>query len=461
MRKTLFRQMLTYLLLFCVVICAAGYAVITLTFDDYYETQQRDKLKTRMDDLTARYDAGTVGDLDTAVDTYNSEYGIFVDISSGGMHYGAMSQGMGRQGINAAMRNDNIGRCFVSSSGQGGGHSTQWLSYLTEANDSSLLLGRISYASMDAAVMVAGQFLLWFGVAAAAAFILFAFFFSRSMSRPLRKLNDIAHEMGELNFSMRYGGKRRDEIGQLGAALNTLTTKLENTITQLKGELSKEKTLEKMRTQFTAQVSHELQTPLSVIKGYAEALADDVYKKEETGGIYDILINETQKISGMVSDLLDLSQMEAGAYVIRKQNFDLTSLVRKIEERYSALPHEKPFEIRLDADEPLMCFGDPLRIEQAVRNVLTNAIKHVEKDGVIGIRVADADGRTHIFIENEGAPIPAADLPHIFDSYFQGQTQQKGTGLGLAVTRHIIALHGGEISAHNTADGVLFDIALP
>ncbi|MDD5017997.1 MAG: HAMP domain-containing sensor histidine kinase, partial [Eubacteriales bacterium] len=283
------------------------------------------------------------------------------------------------------------------------------------------------------------------------------------MSRPLRALNAIAHDMGELNFSMRYAGKRRDEIGQLGATLNALTTKLENTITQLKGELSKEKTLEKMRTQFTAQVSHELQTPLLVIKGYAEALADNMYEDEEAVRVYGILLNETQKISDMVSDLLDLSQMEAGAYVLRKEDFDIAALLRKIHARFSALPAEKLFSMRLDADDNggAMYFGDPLRIEQAVRNILTNAIKHVKGGGNIAIRLSRAENKTLITIENEGEPIEKDDLPHIFDSYYQGRGEKRGTGLGLAVTRHIIALHGGRISVRNTVYGVVFEIALP
>ncbi|MDD5017990.1 MAG: HAMP domain-containing protein, partial [Eubacteriales bacterium] len=301
MRKTLFRQMITYMLIFCVALCAAGYAVIELFFGSYYYAQQQKVLQNSIAELTALYNDGNIDDMDTAIDYYNSVYGVsvhFYDTQSGTL-YGASTQGMGMQGIYAAMSEENIGRCFMSTSGQGmeRGQGSEWLSYLAQTDDGNLFLGRISYSYMNSAVAMVQQFLLWFGIAAAAAFVVFAFFFSRSMSRPLRALNAIAHDMGELNFSMRYAGKRRDEIGQLGATLNALTTKLENTITQLKGELSKEKTLEKMRTQFTAQVSHELQTPLSVIKGYAEALADNMYEDEEAVRVYGILLNETQKIS--------------------------------------------------------------------------------------------------------------------------------------------------------------------
>ena len=358
MKRTLFRQMITYLLMFCIVLCAAGYAVIELLFGEYYVARQKETIQQSMDELVSRYNEGDIEDIDTAIDYYDSEYGItvhFYDTLNNTL-YGVSLQGQGRQGVFAAMSEENIGEFFVSTSGQGTGRGqgTEWLSYLTQTDDGNLILGRISYASMDSAVAVVQQFLLWFGVAVAAAFILFAFFFSRSMSRPLKRLNAIAFEMGELNFSMRYDEKRRDEIGQLGSTLNALTTKLENTITQLKGELSKEKTLEKMRTQFTAQVSHELQTPLSVIKGYAEALADNIYETKEAAGVYSILVNEAQKISDMVSDLLDLSQMEAGAYVIKKQTFDLAALLRRIYERYSTLPNEKAFSIHLSAED--CCF---------------------------------------------------------------------------------------------------------
>ncbi len=463
MRKSIFRQLLFYTLIFGALAAIISYIVIGVYFDDYYYRQQEKMLKQTTEELVHAYNTNAEN-IQSLLSTYASEYGITVQLYSGGNKFicGSTSQG-GMHGMHEVLDQKNVGNFFIitGSGGQRSGSAT-WLAYLLQAEDGSLMLSRISYANMNAIIHVVEQFFLIFGIAIAAAFLLFAFIVSRSMSRPLRDLNAIATQMGKLDFSLRYSGNRKDEIGQLGQTLNGLTTKLENTITQLSGELSKERTLEKMRTQFTAQVSHELQTPLSVIKGYTEALSDNLYQGEEASDAYAILLNETEKISNMVNDLLDLSQMEAGAYVIRKENFDLRKLVERIYKRYKSLPQEKTFTLHMGMDYPedTFFFGDPLRLEQAIRNVLVNAIKYVRADGDIRLGLHRLDGQTHITIENQGKPIDPEDLPHIFDSYYQGKSKKRGSGLGLAITRHIMSLHNGHITVSNTDDGVLFDMIL-
>jgi len=334
---------------------------------------------------------------------------------------------------------------------------------MAKTEDGSWLLARMSYESMDKSIDMAKGFFLIFGMIVVFAFIVFAFFFSRSMSTPLKKLSEIASDMGQLNFTRRYQDNRQDEIGHLGNTLNELTTKLENTLVQLKGELSKEKTLEKLRTQFTAHVSHELQTPLSVIKGYTEALSDNLYKSEEKQRIYGIVLSETGKISNMVDDLLDLSQMEAGAYIIRKKNFNLIELIKKSYESFNVLAHDKRYTINMHIDYPknISYFGDPVRLEQVVRNVLVNAIKHVSDSGEININLSMPNNNSIISISNQGGNITIEDLSRIFESYYQGEKTEGGYGLGLAISQHIINLHGGKISASNTEDGVVFVIQLP
>ena len=466
MKKTLFRQLLMYMMIFFVAACALCYIVIEFYFDDYYYARQKEILRASVDELAALYDSSDTDEIDTLIDSYYNRNGVIVyayDEAQGQQMHGGM-HGAGNMGAVSEITDENVGEFFITSSAQGNGQHTQWLSYMAQTPAGILLLGRISYESMDAVVALVQRFFLYFGIAVAVVFILFAYFFSRSISKPLSDLNAIAVKMGELDFSLRYKGKRRDEIGQLGSTLNRLTGELKNTITQLKSELSKGKTLEKMRTQFTAQVSHELQTPLAVIKGYAEALADHMYQEDDADKAYEILIDEAGKISNMVTDLLDLSQMESGAYVVRKRSFNLLALLKKIHEYYAALPSEKDFSISLIAEtgDKAPCFGDPVRIEQAIRNILTNAIKHVAQGGNIDIRLGRDTGSMRIDIENDGRQIAEEDLPYIFDSYYQSKNEGRGTGLGpCAITRHIIKLHDGEIAAHNTESGVLFTITLP
>jgi signal transduction histidine kinase len=374
---------------------------------------------------------------------------------------GSQIQSSGRQNIMDIINENQTDEIFISSTG-GQNSRINWLTYIGKTNDGNLVLTRISYANMDSVVVLVQQFFLIFGFFLAAVFVIFAFVFSRSMSKPLKELNTIAEKMGKLDFSLRYSGNRKDEIGQLGQALNSLTANLENTITQLKSELKKEKTLEKMRTGFTAQVSHELQTPLSVIRGYAEALSDKVYAAEEIDDVYGIILTETNRISMMVDDLLDLSQMEAGAYVVRKKEFSLSGLLEKIYLMHRKLPNEKniSFSFSDNSSGNASMFGDPLRLEQAFRNIAGNAMKHVSSDGEITFTLSGDTDTYQINIFNTGEPIPDDDIDEIFEAYYQGSNKKSGTGLGLAISRHIISLHGGSISAGNENGGVNITVIL-
>jgi two-component system, OmpR family, sensor histidine kinase VanS len=467
MRKTLFRQLLFYMMLFIIILTVISYVVIDLYFNDYYYRRQEKVLIQHTKELVEAYNINNFEALKEKMNVYADEYGIKIQLfgSDYKVMYDTSSQGMSKRVLSSILLSENIDKIFVTytGGGQGTARKSSWLSYLMKTDDGKLLLARMSYESMDESIVMAKGFFLIFGIIIIFAFIIFAFFFSRSMSTPLRKLNAIATDMGQLNFSLRYQGNRQDEIGHLGNTLNRLTTKLENTILQLTGELSKEKTLEKMRTQFTAQVSHELQTPLSVIKGYTEALSDNLYKSGEIQNVYDIILNETEKISNMVDDLLDLSQMEAGAYILSNKNFNLSELIKKIYEHYNVLSYEKMYSINMHIDYPtnITYYGDPLRLEQAIRNVLVNAIKHVRDNGDININLSMLHDSSLISISNQGENITKEDLPNIFDSYYQGEKSVEGYGLGLAITRHIINLHGGEISADNVEDGVVFVIQLP
>ena len=467
MRKTLFRQLLFYMMIFIILFTVISYIVIDLYFNDYYYKRQEKVLIKHTEELLETYNLNDISALQDKMNVYADEYGINIQLfdSSNTVIYDTSTKGMSKQTLRSALLDENIDKVFItySGGGQGTGRRSSWLSYMAKTEDGSWLLARMSYESMDKSIDMAKGFFLIFGMIVVFAFIVFAFFFSRSMSTPLKKLSEIASDMGQLNFTRRYQDNRQDEIGHLGNTLNELTTKLENTLVQLKGELSKEKTLEKLRTQFTAHVSHELQTPLSVIKGYTEALSDNLYKSEEKQRIYGIVLSETGKISNMVDDLLDLSQMEAGAYIIRKKNFNLIELIKKSYESFNVLAHDKRYTINMHIDYPknISYFGDPVRLEQVVRNVLVNAIKHVSDSGEININLSMPNNNSIISISNQGGNITIEDLSRIFESYYQGEKTEGGYGLGLAISQHIINLHGGKMSASNTEDGVVFFILLP
>ncbi len=466
MRKTLFRQLLLYIIIFGIIIAVSAFIVIEYYFNEYYYDKQEDILIKYSDELLNVYNNEGIDAFIDIMDIYAIKYNMTIQLSGEnnkiiyGTHIQGQGMGMGRGGRAGDYTDDIIGRVYISqSSGQKSSFTA--LTYLLKADDNSMLLTKISFESMDAAVSLVKRFFLILAVIISFLFLLFAFIFSRYMSKPLHKLNQIAMQMEKLDFSLRYEDKREDEIGQLGNTLNKLTKKLENTISQLKGELEKEKTLEKMRTQFTAQVSHELQTPLSVIRCYTEALSDNILNKSKKREAYNILLSETNKISKMVDDLLDLSQMDSGVYVISKNQFDFAQLIKKIFVRYQNLAESYQIKLNIDYPDDKLYYGDAFRLEQAIDNILSNAKKYVKEDGEILINLTRSINNIMLTIQNDGNPIDKKDLPHIFDSYYQGKTAIYGTGLGLSITRHIIELHDGKIDAVNIDNGVKIQISLP
>jgi signal transduction histidine kinase len=441
-----------------------SYLVIELFFDDYYYSRQTLVLKEKTLDLVDVLENSGLNDFLVMAEELKTERGMSIHLYSprDNLLYGSDVQGSGRQGLMDIFNTNESDTVFISSTG-GQNSRLNWLTYVYETDGGYLVMSRISYSNMESVVGIVQQFFLLFGVFLALIFMFFAFFFSRSMSKPLRKLNEIAEGMARLDFTLKYTGTRKDEIGKLGQTLNLLTANLENTISQLRTELDKEKTLEKMRTGFTAQVSHELQTPLSVIRGYAEALADRIYETNETDEVYEIMLQETNRISRLVDDLLDLSQMESGAYVIRKKSFSLSELMDKLFQTHKRLPNTKAFKFEFinECSKSTLFFGDPLRLEQALRNTIGNAIKYVSENGKIVFTLSEGQNSCIIKIFNSGSHIPEDDINEIFNSYYQGKNHKQGTGLGLAITRHIIELHGGTISAVNQEDGVELIIELP
>jgi two-component system sensor histidine kinase VanS len=348
-----------------------------------------------------------------------------------------------------------------------GGQNGLWLMYGQELSNGKIVVLGIPVESIDNTVNAIKGFFVIIGILATFISAIFAFILAQSMSRPITKLNSIAKEMGKLNFKAKYIGNRKDEIGELGYTLNELTTYLEKTINDLKHELSKEKHLDILRKRFVGQVSHELQTPLSVINGYIEALSDGVVDGEEEIKEYYIIIEEEAlKMSKMIKELLDLSQLESGNFNMKKERFDIGTLLDNIHNTHKFIAENKGITWLYEplGNSCIIC-GDEGRIEQAFRNIIHNAFKHTPEGGniqIIAKQVVNQD-KIKITFKNNGDPIPEDQLSFIWESFYKAKTSDKkqGTGLGLAISANIFNYHEIAYSACNTEDGVAFELVIP
>jgi two-component system phosphate regulon sensor histidine kinase PhoR len=234
-------------------------------------------------------------------------------------------------------------------------------------------------------------------------------------------------------------------------------------------DITRQKRLETVRRDFVANVSHELRTPLSVIKGYVETLADghrDIAPDDREKFLRTVQ-RHTERLNSLLDDLLALSRLESANPGVRHEPTDLATLLTAVLDDYRARPAAARH--RLDADLapglPALAL-DPLKITQAVENLLDNALKYTPPGSRITIRLAARDAEAVVSVLDDGPGIPAADLPHLFERFYRvdkGRSREKGgTGLGLSIVKHIVQLHGGRAwAASEPGQGSAFHLALP
>jgi signal transduction histidine kinase len=243
-----------------------------------------------------------------------------------------------------------------------------------------------------------------------------------------------------------------------------LIEKLDKTIQELKLELEKEKNLDKMRKQFIARVSHELQTPISIIHGYAEGLKDGVVTAKEDMDFYcDVIQDEINKLSSMVKELLDLSQLESGTFTVKLKPFHFTDLIEEIYGKYKPLVEEKGMKLTLiQPQEDIWVLGDENRIEQVLINFIQNAQNHGNKQGEIKLILENQGPYLKATVQNEGNKIPEEEIPYLWDSFYKVKIEEekKGTGLGLAIAKSILQQHHSQFGVKNIEDGVEFFFTL-
>lgn len=380
---------------------------------------------------------------------------------SGGEH--GMGFGAGQQrSLESQVKEHQQGESFVIVLGNND-QLVEWLTHKVVAADESQIIGRIPLYSVHEVIDIVENFLLVFLMIIFTCSLLFAYFFSRGISKPIASLNQISREMGNLNFTKKYQGTRKDEIGQLGETLNHISDELEGAILKLQEELTKERTFEKMRQRFTAQVSHEIQTPLAVIKSYAEALEDGILENGEEEREYFVTIQkEADKISGIASDLLDLAQIESGAYQLKKESVCGGAVIASVVERFVNTYPEKNIVFDNHCEPEIKMSIDRKRMEQVLYNLLNNAIKHVSPaDGMIRVGCEIQEKEWIVSVYNVGKSIPKNEINQIWEYFYKAQSDKKGTGLGLAIVKGIIICHGGKVAVDNRDKGVWFEVRLP
>lgn len=258
--------------------------------------------------------------------------------------------------------------------------------------------------------------------------------------RPLRRMAAATRCFAEGDFSARVKVKGKDEVAELGEALNSMAVSLSS--------------VEMMRRSFIANVSHELKTPMTTIAGFLDGMLDGTIPQEKQAYYMKIVSDEVKRLSRLVRSMLDLSRIDSGELTMNKTRLDLTEVTCGVLVASEQRIEQKKLTITgLEESERLMVEGDYDLMNQVLYNLIDNAIKFTNEGGNIDIRLHHVGERAQVVIRNTGDGIPASEMPRIFERFYKSDRSRgldkNGVGLGLYIVHTVIRLHGGEVAVRS------------
>ncbi len=295
------------------------------------------------------------------------------------------------------------------------------------------------------------QLLIYSAIGASLVALLLGVFLSRTLTRPIRELTLATHAVSEGDLNQQVPIRSKDELGELARAFNKMSAELSRSVNA--------------RKQMTADIAHELRTPLSLILGHAEAVHDGVLPSSPEN--FEIIREEAARLEHLVDDLRILSLADAGELPIQPQTVSPARLLEEVATLYRFQMQTKDLTLDLDIASPLPDLEvDPGRMTQVLTNILDNAVRHTPAGGRITLAARGISGGVEFLVCDTGLGLPADDLPRIFDRFYRADASrvrdEGGSGLGLAIAKSIVLAHGGQIRAESAlGNGLTVIITLP
>ncbi|MBO9340418.1 MAG: HAMP domain-containing protein [Chloroflexus sp.] len=299
---------------------------------------------------------------------------------------------------------------------------------------------------------VVQQALLISGFAALAAAVLVSLFVSRRIVEPIQTLSNVSRRLAQGLYRERIYLQADDEIAQLAQSVNQLAEALDQT--------------ERRRLALLADVTHELRTPLATIGGYMEGLVDGIVSANPA--TFNLILRETRRLQRLIEDLELLSRVEAGQLPVVARAIDLRSVLEAQISQFEPLFSSNHVTLSLDVPEQLpQVWADPDRVAQVLINILANAYRYTPAGGQVTVQVSTDDHEVRVAVIDSGIGIAAEHLPHLFERFYRVDKSRArnsgGSGIGLAIARHLIYAQGGEIWAESDGigKGARFIFTLP
>ena len=347
-------------------------------------------------------------------------------------------------------------------------NQSEYIEMWGQLDDNVNFLIRSPVESIRESVALSNRFLIYVGMGTLIICIGLVWYFSRRITKPIQELAELSDHMANLDFEAKYTSGGNNEIGELGDNFNRMSKKLEKAISELKQannslqqDIEQKEKMEQMRTEFMGNVSHELKTPIALIQGYAEGLKEGVNDDPESRDFYcDVIMDEAGKMNRMVKNLMTLNQLEFGNDKVEFERFNLTELIGGVLQSMDILSQQKDVKLIFREENPVYVWGDEFKIEQVVRNYVSNAYNHVNEEKIIEVKILREDGLAKVTVFNTGKPIPEEDVPRIWDKFFKvdkAHTREYGgNGIGLSIVKAIMESMHQQYGVKNYDNGVEF-----
>lgn len=367
-----------------------------------------------------------------------------------------------KQGVIKSTNNYNIYKSFDQHIG------SNYIDLFGTIENGHIIYLRTNLESMQESVVIANKFLAYVGIISVIIGTLIMFYVSKKFTKPIHQMVGIAKKMRDLDFDVKYEVTTHDEIGELGCSINSLSEKLEKTISELKSannellsDIQNKTQIDEMRKDFLSNVSHELKTPIALIQGYAEGLKDNVNEDEESREFYcDVIIDEAIKMNSMVQKLISLNKLEFGSNQVNFERFDIVSLIKTVLNSIEILFQQKGVTLYFEHYDSIYVWADEYLVEEVLTNYISNALNHVDGAKIIEIKLIKEQDVVRVAVFNTGATIPEDELNKIWIKFYKvdkARTREYGgSGIGLSIVKAIMDSLNRECGVMNRENGVEF-----
>lgn len=429
--KSLHKQIWLFFLFFSIFILLFLWLTQGLCFDKYYELNKSKELSVLASKLSENYGRE---DFNEFLDRFSYENGICIDVETYGeflyrstaFNKGCMI-GSGKETYKADFKISNEKKKAYKLVNTHFGNQT--LVYGIKLDENTFAYISTSLVPLDSATVLLKKQLVLISILIVGLSILISYYLSKKIARPIEEMSKKASKIAGGNFKDSFDSNTNiSEIRDLENSLNEMRKEFNQT--------------EELRRDLMANVSHDLKTPLTMIKAYAEMVRDLTYKNnEKRNENLNVIISETERLNLLVDDILTLSSMQAETVELEYSNFSLDEVIESIIKKYDVLLEKEDYHFIYDRKD-VMVYADKKRTEQVIYNILNNAINYTGDDKNIYILIEEKENTVRVSIKDTGKGIKEEEIDKIWDKYYHSKKKHKrnrvGTGLGLSIVKNIL-----------------------